>query len=280
MLVFRTVADIRLWVQSRKEIGLRIGFVPTMGALHSGHLALVERSNELADETVVSIFVNPTQFGPNEDLSRYPRPIEDDLEKCLETNVQAVFLPSPEEMYSNESFIRFQVDKLGDHLCGASRPGHFSGVVQVVNKLFNIVQPDLSVFGQKDYQQYRILERMVEEFNHPIEMVMHPTIRSVDGLALSSRNMYLNDQERVIAPRLYATMRQMADHLKEYPSVAPAVKHARSELEMAGFKIDYLSVVSHVDLQPVTQIDGTSVIACAVYLGSTRLIDNIILEAS
>jgi pantoate--beta-alanine ligase len=152
--------------------------------------------------------------------------------------------------------------------------------VQVVNKLFNIVQPDLSVFGQKDYQQYRILERMVEEFNHPIEMVMHPTIRSVDGLALSSRNMYLNDQERVIAPRLYATMRQMADHLKEYPSVAPAVKHARSELEMAGFKIDYLSVVSHVDLQPVTQIDGTSVIACAVYLGSTRLIDNIILEAS
>jgi pantoate--beta-alanine ligase len=280
MNVFRTVADLRFWVQSRKSMGLRIGFVPTMGALHSGHLALIERANELADASVVSIFVNPTQFGPNEDLSRYPRPLEEDLEKCLDAGVQAVFLPSPEELYQGESFIHFHIDKLGDHLCGASRPGHFAGVVQIVNKLFNIVQPDVSVFGQKDYQQVRILERMVEEFNHPVELVMHPTVRSVDGLALSSRNMYLNDQERVIAPRLYATMLQLADALRENPKVLPALEKARSTLETAGFKIDYLSVVSQLDLQPVTHINGTSVIACAVYLGSTRLIDNLILEAS
>ena len=280
MNVFRTVADMRFWVQSRKSVDMRLGFVPTMGALHSGHLELIQHANELADETVVSIFVNPTQFGPREDLSRYPRPIEEDLEKCLDAGVQAVFLPSPEEMYHGESFIHFHVDKLGDHLCGASRPGHFSGVVQIVNKLFNIVQPDVSVFGQKDYQQYRILERMVEEFNHPVEMVMHPTVRSVDGLALSSRNMYLNDQERVIAPRLYATMLQMAEQLRRNPEVRPSVEQARNTLETEGFKIDYLSVVSQLDLQPVTHINGTCVVACAVYLGSTRLIDNLILEAS
>ncbi len=214
---------MRTWVRSKRTQGHTIGFVPTMGALHDGHISLVHRSRELTDVTVVSIFVNPTQFGPNEDLSRYPRPFEEDLEKCRAAGVSAVFHPSPDEMYGRGSFIGFNLHKLGDHLCGASRPGHFSGVIQVVNKLFNIVQPDVAVFGQKDYQQYRILEQMVVEFNHPLRMVMHPTVRADDGLALSSRNRYLSETERSLAPRIYKEINQIASDLAVNPVVSDAV---------------------------------------------------------
>ncbi len=269
---------MRAWVRSIRTQGHTIGFVPTMGALHEGHLRLVDRSLELADETVVSIFVNPTQFGPNEDLSRYPRPFDDDLEKCRASGVSAVFHPSAEELYGQGSFIGFKLDKMGDHLCGASRPGHFSGVIQVVNKLFNIVQPDIAVFGQKDYQQYRILERMVEEFNHPLSMVMHPTVRAVDGLALSSRNRYLSETERSIAPMIFKELKQIASDVANDPDVHRAVTASKERLMAAGFKIDYISVVSNDDLQPLVTADGTCVVAMAVYLGTTRLIDNMLVD--
>ena len=269
---------MRSWVRSHRAQGRSVGFVPTMGALHEGHLQLARRSMELSDVTVVSIFVNPTQFGPNEDLSRYPRPFEDDVEKCRLTGVSAIFHPSADVMYENESFITFGLDKMGDHLCGASRPGHFAGVIQVVNKLFNIVQPDVAVFGQKDYQQYRILERMVEEFNHPIQMVMHPTVRAGDGLALSSRNRYLSDEERGLAPMIFAELNQIASTLGSNPTVSDAIEASRRRLMAAGFKIDYISVVSNNDLQPLITAVGTCVVAMAVYLGTTRLIDNLLVE--
>lgn len=249
-----------------------------MGALHEGHLRLVKQSRELTDSTVVSIFVNPTQFGPAEDLSRYPRPFEQDIDTCRTAGVDAVFHPTAQDMYAGKSFIRFQLDALGDHLCGASRPGHFEGVVQVVNKLFNIVQPDVAVFGQKDYQQYRILERMVEEFNHPVQMVMHPTVRADDGLALSSRNRYLTGSERALAPMIYAELVHISDKLVGDPGVLQALQASKDRLMAAGFKIDYISVVSNSDLQPLTTAAGTCIVAMGVYLGTTRLIDNILVE--
>lgn len=278
MIVIRTIDEMRSWVRHERTQGHTVGFVPTMGALHDGHIQLVHRAAELSDRVVVSIFVNPTQFGPNEDLSRYPRPFEEDLDKCREAGVAAVFHPSPDDMYMGETFIRFDLVKLGDHLCGASRPGHFAGVIQVVNKLFNIVQPDLAVFGQKDYQQYRILERMVEEFNHPVRMVMHPTVRADDGLALSSRNRYLLDDQRHVAPTIYFELQQIASKLKDDPSVSNAIEPSKGRLMAAGFKIDYISVVSNNDLQPLIMANGTCIVAIAVFLGSTRLIDNLLVE--
>jgi len=278
LIVVSTIDDMRSWVRSIRTQGRTVGFVPTMGALHDGHIELAKHSITLADETVVSIFVNPTQFGPNEDLNRYPRPFEEDLERCRAAGVSAVFHPTADEMYGNGSFIGFTLDKMGDHLCGASRPGHFSGVIQVVNKLFNIVQPDLAIFGQKDYQQYRILQRMVEEFNHPLEMVMHATVRASDGLALSSRNRYLSELERSKAPQIYAELQNIADQLSTNPDVEAATSAAKGRLMAAGFKIDYISVVSNNDLQPLVTANGTCVIAIAVYLGMTRLIDNLLVE--
>lgn len=278
MLVFRTIAEMRFWLHSRRSLDRSIGFVPTMGALHDGHIALAKRSGELTHDTVVSIFVNPTQFGPNEDLAKYPRPIESDLEKCFDADVAAVFAPDPSEMYDSEPFIRFGIDKLGDHLCGKSRPGHFEGVVQVVNKLFNIVNPNIAVFGQKDYQQFKIIERMVHEFNHGLKMIMHPTVREADGLAMSSRNRYLADDEREKAPMIFAVMKEMELTLRNSPDVAPTIKQAENRLKAAGFKIDYISVVSNTDLQPLDTISGNFVIAVAVYIGTTRLIDNLIID--
>lgn len=278
MIVIRTIDDMRSWVRHERAQGRTVGFVPTMGALHDGHMQLVHRAAEFSDLVVVSIFVNPTQFGPNEDLSRYPRPFEEDLGKCRDAGVAAVFHPTPDEMYMGETFVRFELNKLGDHLCGASRPGHFAGVIQVVNKLFNIVQPDVAVFGQKDYQQYRILEKMVEEFNQPVRMVMHSTVRADDGLALSSRNRYLSDDQRHLAPMIYSELQQIAGQLHINPNVDEAIATSKGRLMAAGFKIDYISVVSNNDLQPLILAKGTCIVAIAVFLGSTRLIDNLLVE--
>ena len=278
MLVLNTIDDMRAWVRSVRSQERTVGFVPTMGALHDGHLQLARRSQELADLSVVSIFVNPTQFGPNEDLNKYPRTLKEDMAKCHEAGVDALFCPTVDVMYSGGSYIKFHLDKLGEHLCGASPPGHFAGVIQVVNKLFNIVQPDVAVFGQKDYQQYRILERMTEEFNHPVTMVMHPTVRASDGLALSSRNRYLSEAERSVAPMLYAELQRVAADLTSNSSVETAVSGSKARLQEAGFKIDYISVVSTDDLQPLSKAEGTCVVAMAVYLGTTRLIDNLLVD--
>lgn len=265
-----------------RTTGSRIGLVPTMGALHQGHLSLIRQARNVCDFVVVSIFVNPTQFGPAEDLDKYPRPLDDDLFLCKNEGVDLVFVPEKNEIYPEHSYIRFQIDSLADHLCGASRPGHFNGVLQVVNKLFNIVRPDDAFFGQKDIQQFAIISAMVREFNIPVNLHRVATIREPDGLALSSRNRYLSDDERKIAPELYKTLENLAAHLesgipKEHLKSLLAAE--RSRLTAIGFKNDYLEVVDFKTLQPVddVKIGNRYIIALAAFLGNTRLIDNIII---
>jgi len=280
--VLRTKHEVQKELLALRGEGKRIGFVPTMGALHQGHFALMQKAHEFADEVVVSIFVNPTQFGPNEDFDTYPRTFEDDLDHCRRENVSLVFAPEVSEMYVKENYIKFSLRSLGDHLCGASRQGHFDGVIQIVNKLFNIIRPDVAVFGQKDIQQFRILDRMVTEFDHQIEMVMGETVRTADGLALSSRNVYLSNEERLIAPQLHQTLLEIGRKAKlgEITNPPDAIRAYTNELNHSGFKTDYLQIVRWEDLQPATHLqkENKYIIAGAVFLGKTRLIDNVIIE--
>ena len=281
MIVCRTIEHVRQEIDALKKSGRKIGLVPTMGALHEGHTRLIGIARKQSDAVVVSIFVNPTQFGPNEDFDTYPRQLETDMEICKEHNVSVVFAPDRSEMYSNTSYLKVQIDTLHEHMCGGSRPGFFEGVLLIVNKLFNIVRPDLAVFGQKDIQQFLILDRMNKEFNHGIEMVMAPVIRANDGLALSSRNAYLSDEERILAPGLYRALqyieKQILGGVKQ-PKLL--LEHQISELEAKGFKIDYINLFSQTTLQPVKTLREHEkyIIAGAVWLGNTRLIDNILIE--
>jgi pantoate--beta-alanine ligase len=270
-------------VRSRGE---QIGLVPTMGALHEGHLRLIRKMKERTPFVVVSVFVNPTQFSPTEDFSSYPRNREQDLELCRSAGANLVFFPDAAEMYPGEQVLRFEIDRLADYLCGKSRPGHFSGVLQVVNKLFNIIQPEVAVFGQKDIQQYILISRMVQEFNHPVQLMMAETVREPDGLAMSSRNIYLNKKQRQKAPLLYRALgnilkdvRENADRVTEQ-ELQSALDDQVKMLNENGLKTDYLSVVKYDDLQPVTGITPGSryIIAGAIYNGKTRLIDNIITD--
>lgn len=206
MNVLNTISDIRSALDNYRRQGKTIGLVPTMGALHEGHIALISEARSTCDFVVVSIFVNPTQFGPNEDLDRYPRTPETDLEACRNAGVDFVFHPSANEMYPNPDFVRFNIVEMADHLCGFTRPGHFNGVLQVVNKFLQIVQPTDAWFGQKDIQQFILIETMVREFNIPVRIHRGETIRESDGLALSSRNRYLSESERGVAGSLYATL--------------------------------------------------------------------------
>lgn len=281
MIVCRTIEHVRQEIKTLKRDGRKIGLVPTMGALHEGHTRLIDIASEQSDRVVVSIFVNPTQFGPNEDFDTYPRQLETDLEICKKHNADIVFAPDRSEMYNETSYLKIQIDSLHDHMCGGSRPGFFEGVLLIVNKLFNIVRPDLAVFGQKDIQQFLILNRMNIEFNHGIEMVMAPVIRANDGLALSSRNAYLSDKERILAPGLYRTLQYIEKQILGgviQPELL--IKHQISELEAKGFKIDYIGVFSQTTLQPVKTLREQEkyIIAGAVWLGNTRLIDNILIE--
>lgn len=281
MDVFSDIAGIRSFVKDQKRQGKTVGFVPTMGSLHDGHLSLMKLAREKSDEVVVSIYVNPEQFGPNEDFEEYPRELESDLKKCEEMGVSAVFTPSDEVMYGHEKFLRIEVDDLNRYMDGGSRPGFFEGILLVVNKLFNIVEPDVAVFGQKDIQQFIILQQMVTEFNHGIEMVMAPITRANDGLALSSRNAYLSEDERKKAPGLYRSLqyieKQIADGVKT-PKLL--LDHQKSELEAKGLKIDYLNIFARKTLTPAETLIKKEqyIIAGAVWLGETRLIDNILIE--
>jgi pantoate--beta-alanine ligase len=200
MTEVQSITGVRNELGVVRSRGETIGLVPTMGALHDGHVQLIRKMKEQASFVVVTVFVNPTQFGPNEDYSKYPRTRERDRQICEQEGVNLVFYPDVEEMYPAEPAISFRINGLADHLCGKSRPGHFSGVLQVVNKLFNITQPDLAIFGQKDIQQFALIDRMAQEFNHPVRLLMGETVREADGLAMSSRNAYLNAQERKRAP--------------------------------------------------------------------------------
>ncbi|MEN9839718.1 MAG: hypothetical protein RL177_1197 [Bacteroidota bacterium] len=282
MILARRIDEVRAALSAARLEGRRIALVPTMGALHAGHLDLVRLAHKEADLVAMSIFVNPTQFGPAEDLSRYPRPLERDLELAEEAGVGLVFHPSDGVMYPTPPALGVSIRGLADHLCGASRPGHFNGVLQIVNKLFNIFQPDVAVFGQKDIQQFRLIETMVAEFDHPIRLIRAETTREADGLALSSRNAYLTPDQRALAPAIHHELAHIAATLTAHPEtpVSELCEASIARLQAIGFKNDYLSVVDYVSLTPVSRaIAGQShIIAAAQFLGTTRLIDNVLVD--
>jgi len=267
------------WSLSEKHDGRRIAFVPTMGNLHDGHLALVEAVKSQSDSVVVSIFVNPTQFGPNEDLDKYPRTFEQDRQKLESRGVDVLLFPGVEEIYpfGKDQATRVSVPELGDILCGRQRPGHFDGVTMVVAKLFNIVQPDVAIFGEKDFQQLFLIRRMVEDLFMPIQVLSLPTIREPDGLAMSSRNGYLGLEERQIAPRLYEVLCRVREQLESRAMDAKDVcRAAKKELDTAGFETEYLEVRTVDDLQLVeNKVETDAVVFVAARLGATRLIDNL-----
>ncbi|HWD33284.1 MAG TPA: pantoate--beta-alanine ligase [Pseudomonas sp.] len=281
MNTVKTVRELRAAVARARSEGKRIGFVPTMGNLHSGHAALVTKAAQRVDFVVASIFVNPLQFGPSEDLDKYPRTLAADQEKLLQAGCHLLFAPTVEEMYPDgmDGQTRVNVAQLSEGLCGASRPGHFEGVATVVSKLFNMVQPDLAVFGQKDFQQLAVIRALVRDLNMPIQIIGEPTVRAEDGLALSSRNGYLSEEQRAIAPALYRLLSQMANAIehgeRDYPTL---IANAQQQLEQAGFRPDYLEIRQALNLRPATADDRDLVILVAAFLGATRLIDNLHLN--
>ncbi len=278
MITLGTIVDLRRQVRQWRMAGERIALVPTMGNLHAGHMALVQQARGLADRVVVTIFVNPLQFGAGEDFESYPRTMQQDSSALTDTGADLLFAPSVDEVYTRPQQIQTKVEVpgLSDILCGASRPGHFVGVSTVVCKLFNIVQPDIALFGEKDYQQLMIIRYMVDDLCIPVEIVGVPTVREADGLAMSSRNGYLTVQERKQASELYNTMRKTAKALesgeKDY---AKLEVDARQALETSGFRPDYYSIRRADDLSEPTRRDSSLVIVAAAYLGRARLIDNL-----
>lgn len=277
----QSIAEIRQTVKALKKKGKSIGFVPTMGALHEGHLSLVREAFQKVDEVIVSIYINPQQFGPDEDFEEYPRRLQSDTDQLEEAGVTAVFAPTDDIMYPGRQFLHIKVDELNKHMDGGSRPGFFEGILLVVNKLFNIIDPDVAVFGQKDIQQYRILRQMVKEFNHDVQLVMGSIKRANDGLALSSRNAYLTDEQRRLAPGLYRSLRYVRKQIVEgAKNISLLLGHQKSELQAKGFEIDYFNLFSFDTMKPVKKITTGDkyILAGAVYLGETRLIDNIIIK--
>jgi pantoate--beta-alanine ligase len=262
--------------------GKTIGFVPTMGALHVGHLSLAQRSGEDNDITVVSIFVNPTQFGPNEDFDAYPRDTGRDLEELSSLNVDAVFMPGINDVYPEGTSVSVNVGSIGQILCGVSRSGHFSGVATVVAKLFNIVMPDRAYFGQKDFQQTVVIKKMVRELNFHTDVIVCPVVREKDGLAMSSRNSYLSDEERESAVILYKSL-LLAEKLILSGGIknAAAVKQEMEKLIMAEplVNIDYIDIVDIDNLETMQEVELPAAICIAVKIGNTRLIDNIIVKS-
>ena len=281
MNTVKTVRELRAAVARARNEGKRIAFVPTMGNLHSGHIALIIKASQRADFVVASIFVNPLQFGAGEDLDKYPRTLAADQEKLLEGGCHLLFAPTVEEMYPDgmAGQTRVSVPQLSEGLCGASRPGHFEGVATVVSKLFNMVQPDLAVFGQKDFQQLAVIRALVHDLNMPVQIIGEPTVRAADGLALSSRNGFLSEQERAVAPKVYRGLSQIAEAIKQGDRDYPAlVRTQLQQLEAAGLRPDYLEVRHALTLRPATPEDRDLVILVAAFLGTTRLIDNLHLN--
>ena len=274
--VFHRVAELRRELAPRRDAGQVIAFVPTMGALHAGHARLIEAAAAASSCVVVSVFVNPLQFNDSSDFDRYPRTLEADAALCEAAGAQIVFAPSAAEMYAQPQRSFVEVEEITDRLCGAFRPGHFRGMATVVLKLFNIVQPKLAFFGEKDAQQLAVIRRMVADLNVPVEIVGVPTVREPDGLAMSSRNRHLSPEERQIAPALYEVLRGVAGELAGGAGeIAPLLAEAASQLEARGLRVEYLEVVGRDTMQPVERITGPALVAAAVWLGSTRLIDNV-----
>lgn len=272
MQLLHTIKELRTW---RKDKGF-IALVPTMGNLHEGHLQLVNEAKKLTDIVVVSIFVNPIQFGQGEDFDSYPRTLEQDTNQLIESGASIVFAPDTQEIYPVPQTVFVEPSAIQNDLCGASRSGHFRGAATVVNKLFNIVQPDIACFGKKDYQQLFIIQEMVTNFNIPVQIVAVETSRNQDGLALSSRNGYLSESERAQAPQLYQklTVLKQAILNGEKDFLAPLEK-AKQQLNQQGWNVEYLEIRNALNLQPATLKDKHLIILAAARLGKTRLIDNI-----
>ncbi|HQL37891.1 MAG TPA: pantoate--beta-alanine ligase [Anaerolineaceae bacterium] len=279
MHVAKTIKDVRDHVAAARKSGKRIGFVPTMGYLHEGHLSLVAESKKHAEYQVMSIFVNRIQFNDPRDFDKYPIDLDRDYRLAEGAGVDLVFVPDEREMYKNR-LTYVDVDLLTEHLCGAHRPGHFRGVYTVVSKLFNIVQPDVSVFGQKDIQQAVSIEKMVADLDFPIRIIIAPTVREMDGLAMSSRNARLSPDERTRALAISRSLKKAEEMLRAGERGTAAIAAAmRKEIESsAPTSIDYISIVRYADLAPADAVTEKSVIATAVFYGVTRLIDNMIVE--
>ena len=275
------IKSLRSQVKAWRQAGLSVALVPTMGNLHRGHFSLVEKAKTLADKVVVSIFVNPMQFGANEDLDSYPRTLDADKQGLADLETDILFIPSVETIYPNGLGAQSFVDVPGISMgyCGGSRPGHFKGVATIVTKLFNLVQPDYACFGEKDFQQLQVVKTMATDLSIPVEIIGVPTMREVSGLAMSSRNGYLSTEERQTAPVLFNTLKHCAQQLKNgNKDFATLESEAKSALEDAGLKPDYFSIAQRDTLKAATLEDTRFVILAAAFLGSVRLIDNIQVE--
>ena len=271
MKIFREPSKLQKWARARSKAGAKIALVPTMGYLHEGHLSLIaEAKKRKADEIIVSVFVNPVQFGPNEDFAKYPRDEKADLAKCRAAGATAVFFPTPENMYLKDHSVYIDEELLSKGLCGARRPGHFRGVCTVVAKLFNLAHPDFAVFGMKDYQQAQVIKRMVRDLNFDLDIVVAPIVREKSGLAMSSRNTYLSDEERVRSLALSRLLKSV----EAGKSVKTEKARITKALEKEGLKVDYVEFVDGETLEDVKKTAKGVCVLLAVYNGKTRLIDN------
>ena len=282
MKISETIKSVRDSISAARKGGKKIGFVPTMGALHIGHISLIEAAVKQCDFVVVSIFVNPTQFGIGEDFEKYPRPLQADLEICKKAGVNIVFAPSIKEMYPNENLTSVNVEKITESLCGKSRQGHFRGVATVCTKLFNIVTPDFAYFGQKDAQQAVVVRQMVCDLNMPVEIVVCPTIREKDGLAVSSRNQYLSRQQKKDAALIYKSLQKCRQMILAGEADISVIIEGIGQIlsQSPAIEIEYINIVDAQSLQNVTKISGKILVAIAVKIGSTRLIDNILVDTN
>ena len=271
-----TVHELRRQVAEWRLNALTVAIGPTMGALHEGHMSLVDRALKIADRSIVSIFVNPTQFSKGEDLERYPRNEEDDLKKLTSVGVDVVYMPRVNEMYKSRALTKVSVDELSQRLCGLHRPELFPGVATVVTKLLIQCSPDYAIFGEKDYQQLQVIKQLVSDLDIPVNIVPQDTVREKDGLALSSRNVYLNAEQRILAPLLYSELQKVAFECQDGIPVEEVIANGRSRLIELGFsKVDYFSLCDPLKLNPLKNLDGPARLLAAAWLGNTRLIDNI-----
>jgi len=280
MQIIIDISEMQSLAETHRRQGRMIGFVPTMGFLHEGHVSLMRRARQVSDVVVVSIFVNPTQFGPNEDLDRYPRDEAGDRAKCEAAGVDILFMPKASGMYPEKPSVFVTVEGIADILEGAARPGHYRGVATVVSKLFHLVKPHKAFFGQKDYQQAAVIERMVKGLDMDVDVVVLPTVREQDGLAMSSRNSYLNADERRRAPVIHRAL-SAVEQLARTGTSAPEMLKSKAQYILqreTGIEIDYIEVVDHETLEPLASAKDVMVLLVAVRIGRTRLIDNIVIQ--
>lgn len=280
MKLAKTIQSVRALVQKARSRNKKIGLVPTMGAFHPGHISLIETAVKECDFVVVSVFVNPTQFGPAEDFKKYPRSLDTDLETCRKIGVDVVFAPSTEQMYPVQNLTWVNVEKLTESLCGQFRPEHFRGVTTVCAKLFNIIAPDIAFFGRKDAQQAVVIKRMVADLNMPLRIVVCPIVRGPDGLALSSRNQYLTEQQKKDATLIYSSLQKCREMVEAgIEDCTKIIAQMREVLNQApSINIEYISIVDAETLQSISRITGKILAAVAVKIGTARLIDNILVD--